>query len=506
MIRTLKRYAYPAKSIAVWPAILLVTGLIGLIQACDSSNASLTERKAAHDDAIASRIYHSGGVFSGTELCPESAWDTITPIDSLNPPPKDSEPEMTVKGMQQFIKDKGIKSVDEFLTYLPAHFRNNFSLVEKTISAGSASLEYPRIILFGSDGHFMMDLPTDPNDHHYTHIPVMQLDTQTGHWEFSQFDFSEEQPVLRRNLAKCRTCHGDANARPMWGTFWEWEGIFGDSVVAGPRPEAMHHTHAIKMNDIMRGEGGSTRFDILKWRKTQMRRGGARMLAEHDFGPELVISNIVMGSATALGTYLRLSHHDDYQAQRHEMLLAYYLHRVEKQTRYVKADNSKARFEYARDTNLAISQQLATQAAPALDPMLLRMGIDTSEAFSLATIHGQDEPKPDWSMGASDLYDMLMLQVLDELRRDDPIVAEILATTALEQPLYLCPDTVQNVDEMIDLKMLHLFHLKGEARYQVHWVYYPRDLDDIYEQVFLPIADSLIPYLQSKQPLAVAMQ
>ncbi|GLS24441.1 hypothetical protein GCM10007877_01520 [Marinibactrum halimedae] len=460
---------------------------------------------------VEQRLYHSGGVVNEKEMCPKTPFDTITPVANLNPPAPTGTPEMTISGVDDFIQQNNITTIDALLKTFPDHYRTNFSLVEHTRATGQSDLEHPRIVLFGSDGRFLLNIGTKPDDPLYNALDVAELNTTTGHWEFSVFDFSQEKPILTRNDPSCNECHGSQNSRPVWGSFQEWTGVFGDSFVDGPRPEALDDTHADKMNRIIFEKDDTPRMDFLLWEPVPLVRGGSRLIARHDFGPELLLSNIAMGSANALGSFLRLSQKqpENYRALRKALVLAYYKKRSEKNRYFVKVNHSKEIWNYSNLMKDKVRKTLSESQAGfngydelSLDNLLSSLQLETSEAFSLATLHSTETPNPNWNTTTSDLYDLLMLQVLDDLRSEDTNVDTILAKTKPGYGVFECPDTAATIADLVDFKMLHLFQLAGESRYDVNWVYYPKDVDDIYDQVFLPIAEELIPYLVESSPQA----
>lgn len=474
--------------------------LATLLSCSSASEPPKTAHTLAMPTTVKNKLYHSGGVHVESELCPKSPFDTITPIyDKANADKTGLT--MSIEGLEHYIHQQEITTIEALLSAFPTYFRTQFSLIEHTQSPGQSNLQHPRIVLFGSDGRFLLNIGTKPDDPTYNKLDVAQLNTRTGHWEFSVFDFTKPTPKLTRNDTSCNECHGRRDARPIWGTFQQWTGVFGDSIIDGPRPEALDHTHAFKMNDIILGEGGSERFDFLKWKPTPLRRGGVRMLANHDFGPELLLSNVAMGSASALGAYLRLSQAQPhrYKASRASLLLAYLKTRSQDTRRFIKIVHTNESMNYAKEKNQQISDTLKRQnyQAPTLDKQLSSLGLNPAEAFSLATLHDTQTPDPSWSTAHGDLYDMLMLQILNELRNDNPAIERLLENTGLNQPIFQCPSTARNIADLVDFKMLHLFYLSGQARYRAHWIYYPKDVDDIYDQVFLPIAHQLIPILHS---------
>ncbi len=445
-------------------------------------------------------IYHSGGIPNDIDLCPKSPFDTIVPIKALDTFETEGKTPLSIEGVYDFMQINDINTIDELINHFPNSLRTNFSLVEHTRATGQSNLDFPRIVLFGSDGRFLLNIGTKPDDPMYNKLDVAELNSQTGKWEFSVFDFDESPPKLVRNDPSCIECHGNNNSRPVWGDFQEWTGVFGDSVVDGPRPEALDDTHAVKMNEIYLGKGGSPRFDFLIWKPALMHRGGFREIAHHDFGPELLLSNIVMGSANALGAYLRLSqkYPDRYRDMRKKMLLSYFKKRSSSVRYPIKINHSKATVEYSTEMNKKISERLKSLDLldSTLDKQLFELGLDTTEAFSMATLHETETPDTSWSLAVADQYDLLMLQILNEMRDDDAEINRLLTQTALEFPIYGCPDVAGNISELIDFKMLHLFYLSGESKYEVNWVYYPKDVDDVYDQVFLPISLELIDYLK----------
>lgn len=437
--------------------------------------------------SIREKLFHSGGKAIPDGLCPQTIFDTIVPLNL-----GDSEIiiEMTVEGLERLINEKRIQTIEQLLGYLPVEYRTNFSLVEHTRATGESNLEWPRIILFGPDGKFLLNVGTKPTDPKYNLLDVGFLDEVTGEWEFSVFDFNKVKPMLTRNDPSCAECHGTANARPVWGTNLDWPGVFGDNIAQGPQGEALDAKHAERMNMLMAAkkvEGEASRFDFLLWSSQKLKRGAKRKIAHHVFGAELLLSNIAMGSATARGAFIRLQKNKPklYKQARLALLLAYY---VKKGNAYL----TEADAAYLNEIKHVVGANNIS-----LDALLLALGLDTNEAFSLSTLAAKEPPQPEWSMGAGDLMDMLMLQVLDDVRRDNAGVAKILNNRQAEKGIIDCPQTASNISDVVTFKMLHLFYLTGKEKYEISRVYYPLDIEDIYSRIFLPISHSLIGLLKA---------
>ena len=477
---------FSPKAILKW---IFLTFIFTSIYRCDTKTSSIPEANLVNKSVaqtIQSKLIATGGTPADFAVCPKSPYDTIVKIGSLNPVAKESEPEMTVEGIERFIRENGITKMEQLLNRFPEHYRNNFSLVEITRATGQSNLEFPRIVLFGSDGRFLLNIGTKADDPAYHLLDVMELHDDSGRWEMSVFDFSGPTPKLTRNDPSCIECHGDKNARPVWGTNLMWDGAFGDHVSPRPQGEALDTKHAVRMNEIIDGQGRSPRFDFLQWHEERPRRGGKRKIANHVVGIDLFMSNIAMGSATSRGSYIRLKqkYPEKYKSLREEILFAYYL----------KKGNA-----YITDQQRPVIEAITTQLNMAqfdLDSLLTALGMNPNEAFSLATLFETENPDTNWSMGRGTLYDMLMLQILDDLMKDTPLVQEILTSRSLPEAIFGCPDTAKSIADVVDYKMLHLFYLRGAAKYEVHKTFYPLDVEDIYDRVFIPISHHFLAFLR----------
>ncbi|ABD82522.1 hypothetical protein [Saccharophagus degradans] len=465
-------------------SVVAVADVFASSDFAEGTNKTEQVNNSYSKQAIRQKLFHSGGQPVPTGLCPKTIYDTIVPL----PQARNKTLDMSIIGIEQFIAANGIQTIEQLLNYLPVDYRTNFSLVEHTRATGESNLTWPRIVLFGADGKFLFNIGTKPDDPKYNLLDVGFLDERTGEWEFSVFDFSLHKPQLIRNDASCAECHGNHNARPVWGTNLDWPGVFGDNIAQGPQGEALDAKHAERMNEIRAGEGDSPRFDFLLWQNQKLKRGAKRKIAHHVFGAELLLSNIAMGSATARGAFIRLQNAKPalYRQARLALLLAYY---VKKGNSYLTAGDT------AKLT--AVAQAIGAKGMT-LGDLLQALGVDINEAFSLATLAAREPPQPDWSMGAGDLTDMLMLQVLDDVRRYNRGVDNLLANRSANKGIIDCPQTANTVSEIITFKMLHLFYLTGQEKYEISRVYYPLDIEDIYSRVFLPVSHQLITYL--KQP------
>ncbi len=429
----------------------------------------------------------SGGNLQGKILCPMAVNDVIVELDSLKLDTGNEEPEMTARGMMIFMKKNNITTIKGLLNALPKHYRNNFSLVEHTKGEGQSSLKYPRIVLFGSDGTFLMNISTKPDDPKHDLLDFAILSENDGTWDFSQFDFTGSTPKLHVKPESCIRCHGD-NPRPVWGTNMDWPGVFGDNEAAGPNGEALSFRHAERMNEIKEGKTFSDRFDFLEWSDQKLTSGGIRRIANHAFGAELLVSNMAMGTATGRGVFIRMKKGNKvvYKQIRGALLLLGYEYMI---------NGILSRSDKERITTLV--SRLGGKDGK-LHDIFHMLEIDPEESFSLGTLAKEETPKTDWSIGAGDLYEQIFLMVLHDLAQEDEQLRNILLSVPNTPGVFGCDNLGSNIMEVVDFKMLHMHQLLGKERYAVHKVYYPQDAENIKEKVFIPIYDKLAPYLKSK--------
>lgn len=452
-----------------------------------SCNSETNVKKYSKVQVGVENYISTGGVTNGKFICPKTVNDVIVKLNSLDPAAKTGEPEMTIKGVKKFIDENNITTITELLNNLPEHYRNNFSLVETTKGEGQSNLKFPRIVLFGPDGKFLANISTKADDPKYDLLDVAELDNETGVWEFSQFDFTDKKPKLHTNPESCIRCHGN-KPRPVWGTNMDWPGVFGDNEAAGPNGEALSYKHVLRMKEIIEGKTFSDRFDFLNWSDQELKSGGIRRIANNAFGAELLISNMAMGTATAKGIFIRMKKENPtkYLAVREELLLLGYEYMVDG----ILSDQEK------EDLEILINGY--GEVGNDIDSMLGVLGIDTKEAFSLSTLAKEEKPKTDWSIGAGDLYELVLLQVLNDLAQEDAEVKAILESIPNTPGIFGCENLGKNIKEVVEFKMLHMFYLSGSARYEVNKVYYPQDVENIKEKVFIPVYKKLLPYLKKK--------
>ncbi len=150
---------------------------------------------------------------------------------------------MTENIVMDYIRSRGISSVESLIQALPpAHKRNFVSLFRSSSpSRDTVSVEFPRVVSGGLDARFIASWGTNPEAPGFHHFEFLQHDPGRRRWIAGVIDFSGGQPVLRHPNT-CARCHSELN-RPLWGGT-EWLGserrAWDDRIEPGSDEEALH--------------------------------------------------------------------------------------------------------------------------------------------------------------------------------------------------------------------------------------------------------------------------
>jgi len=135
--------------------------------------------------------------------------------------------------LQSLLSQQDIGSVEELITALPAMQRNRYALVFESRSLQGASLESPRVILFGPDARFIVTFNGSPAQRGFRVVETMEFDEESKEFRLRELLFPEPAAGLDKvvvsevNPQRCARCHG-APPRPVWDTFPLWPGAYGE--------------------------------------------------------------------------------------------------------------------------------------------------------------------------------------------------------------------------------------------------------------------------------------
>ncbi|TLY84834.1 MAG: hypothetical protein E6K44_12995 [Gammaproteobacteria bacterium] len=135
--------------------------------------------------------------------------------------------------LQSLLSRQDIDSVEELIAALPAAQRSRYALVFESRSLQGASLENPRVILYGTDAHFIVTFNGSPAQRGFRVVETMEFDDDSKEFRLRELVFPERAAgvdkvvVSEVNPQQCARCHG-APARPVWDTFPLWPGAYGE--------------------------------------------------------------------------------------------------------------------------------------------------------------------------------------------------------------------------------------------------------------------------------------
>ncbi len=135
--------------------------------------------------------------------------------------------------LQSLLSRQDIDSVEELIAALPAAQRSRYALVFESRSLQGASLENPRVILYGTDARFIVTFNGSPAQRGFRVVETMEFDDDSKEFRLRELVFPERADGVAKvvvsevNPQHCARCHG-APARPVWDTFPLWPGAYGE--------------------------------------------------------------------------------------------------------------------------------------------------------------------------------------------------------------------------------------------------------------------------------------
>ena len=234
--------------------------------------------------------------------CPHEWRDAGVPIADPQPAAPVGVPEAEIDALHAFATDAGISSLEGLLGALPTWLLANHILVEATRSGNPASVEHPRVLLFGSDARFLMAFGSDPDDPGREVIDIAELE-DSGFWKFRSIDFGTSPPTLSPDDSACTGCHADP-PRPFWGSYPNWPGMFG------PQQDRVTAAQANRLNELRANPSASDRFFALgvpaPFGGGVWEEGDVVRLPGRSYAYSNTVFNMELGAAVADGAFRRL--------------------------------------------------------------------------------------------------------------------------------------------------------------------------------------------------------
>ena len=139
-----------------------------------------------------------------------------------------TEEQMNPSDFHAYVRDAGLKTVDDVLCCLPKSYLSNFTIVHSSASAQTSDVDRPRLLVH-NDLKAKDDVPTVPlqmvltingggTDLNNTeNMEILFNNQRAGEGELYDADFSGASPHVTKNPESCLRCHGDQGALPVGG-------------------------------------------------------------------------------------------------------------------------------------------------------------------------------------------------------------------------------------------------------------------------------------------------
>jgi hypothetical protein len=432
--------------------------------------------------ALAAGALLAPSVARGQYGCPRDWRDAGVAIEDPQPIAPAGVPEARIDALDAFAKQHGIASVEGLLAALPGWLLANHVFVESSRSGNPASVQHPRLLLFGSDAHLLMSFGSHPDDPHREVVDLAELQ-EDGLWKFRSLDFRTDPPTLSPDDAACTGCHADP-PRPFWGSYPSWPGMFG------AQQDLVSAAQADRLNQIRANPGGSDRFFGLGvpapfggglWEAGDIVRLPGRAYAYTN-----TVLNLELGAAVADGAFRRLRASGDFRDLRDELLTLSYC---------APRDGAGFVSSGARDAVAATLLGLGL-AAPDRDSLYRFLGVDPGATFSLHRL-ASEPADAGWNVSTDTLAGLVNLLVLHDWMREDPELLRLLeAAPDLASPFNRgCFD---HVADLVRYKVQLGFTLRGAARQASRAAGMDVDLLRVTQGVLDPARGALCPFLYER--------
>lgn len=319
-----------------------------------------------------------------------------------------SEPVIdSIDALVAHVEDEAIGDGSALLASLPVALRQNALLVEAGSGPHQADLEHPRIVLFAPGARLLLSLSSDPSDPRHDVVDVAELEDD-GRWRFRALDLAGEG--LADEDRACTSCHG-SEPRPIWGSYPEWPGVFGDDT--GSLDERQVAALAAMVADSdHRVAALAVDFD---------EEARTVLLADRYYAQPTTAFNLELGAAAAEGIATRLRAAPDYARKRHGLLLA---------------DTCWVMDGVVEEAFADLEQELGDDSGELRRRLYESLGLDPQRDLSLEA--RADAPSPEgevglWSAGSSYLYELVDFLVLDDLLADDAELAALFADVSADR-------------------------------------------------------------------------
>ena len=125
-------------------------------------------------------------------------------------------------------------TIDQLLSDAPEELKSSFTLIKDSSSLQQASLESPRLILFGINAKTVLTFNGDASHKGYNTVEFAEFNESKSAIEFKEMTFPKSDSGAGKvefsdvNPEKCMTCHGPS-PHYIWSEYAKWPNAFGSN-------------------------------------------------------------------------------------------------------------------------------------------------------------------------------------------------------------------------------------------------------------------------------------
>lgn len=352
--------------------------------------------------------------------------------------------DLTIDGILAYIQRHDVREIKRLMSALPPAMRSNYTLVARSGGLQAASVELPRIVMFGADGRLLASIQSEAGSRRET-IELGELQSN-GQWRFAEIN------VATRGVSgdACAVCHG-RNPRPIWAAYNQWPGVFGadgDNLTAA---------EVATLTRLKATQRDSDRFHVLPIQRAA--NGGSFHIAHRDYTFTNFNATTEIVRAVTEGVWQRIR-----KAPRAaDLRLGFFLNRCDASARQ-DSNASWARFKAAM---AASGQTQRTDSVAILRAMGVPNPVEELQiGKAVPNLNATDDL--DYNQASSGLTTFVEFLLLDDWITEQPELGRRLAQLPDVGRGYVGSVFtgfglgMTNLEEARRYRMLHNYGLRGE--------------------------------------------
>lgn len=151
-----------------------------------------------------------------------------------------SPKDLSFQELKTILQKNRFHRIEDLLKYLNQNkpeYMSHYTLGYNSLSLHGSSEEYPRAIIYGQSGNFIITFNGNPDQQAFEMLEVVEFNHHSERFEYREIEFNEfgqlEEPFKISSpggpkldgQGKCLVCH--TGSRPIWEPYDSWPGFYG---------------------------------------------------------------------------------------------------------------------------------------------------------------------------------------------------------------------------------------------------------------------------------------